>query len=168
MENRIINLDSGRQSYELSIGGTIWLDPTDMGVLARFNECMSDFDTMKASHADLQAAFSRMNASGNIDDDEGAKALGEAIKDAGKALRELDDDMCKRVDYLFDSEVAKACAGGGTMFDLVHGQYRFESIIAALMKVYEDSIQSEAAAMRSRVDKAKGSKYHNVHPANRH
>ena len=73
-------------------------------------------------------------------------------------LGEIDENMKKEVDYIFDAPVSAICSDGGSMYDPFEGQFRFEHIIEAILKLYERNLDSEFNKMRRRVS-AKTSKY---------
>lgn len=75
-----------------------------------------------------------------------------------KQLKEIDDTMKERIDYIFDAPVSAACSDGGSMYDPFEGMFRFEHIIEAILKLYERNLDSEFNKMRRRVS-AKTSKY---------
>ena len=73
-------------------------------------------------------------------------------------LGEIDENMKKEVDYIFDAPVSAICSDGGSMYDPFEGQFRFEHIIEAILRLYERNLDSEFNKMRRRVS-AKTSKY---------
>lgn len=73
-------------------------------------------------------------------------------------LGEIDANMKKEVDYIFDAPVSAICSDGGSMYDPFEGQFRFEHIIEAILRLYERNLDSEFNKMRRRVS-AKTSKY---------
>ena len=83
-----------------------------------------------------------------------------------EALAEIDKKMCEQVDYIFDYPVSEACADGGSMWDPIEGEFRYEHIISTLLELYENNLSSEFTKMRNKVnDKLKDhrqavSKYH--------
>lgn len=73
-------------------------------------------------------------------------------------LGEIDENMKKEVDYIFDAPVSAICSDGGSMYDPFEGQFRFEHIIEAILRLYERNLDSEFNKMRRRVS-TKTSKY---------
>lgn len=89
--------------------------------------------------------------------DEGA--VPEEVEDTiTEQLKKVDDKMRKEIDFIFDAPVSKVCADGGSMYDPFEGMFRFEHIIDALTKLYENNLNSEFNKMKKRVS-AKTSKY---------
>lgn len=68
-----------------------------------------------------------------------------------ETLKQADKDMRETMDYIFDAPVSEVCAKDGTMYDPKDGQYRFEAIIDALTKLYENNINEEYKALKKRV-----------------
>ena len=73
--------------------------------------------------------------------------------DFSKKLHEIDNDMKSIIDEIFDANVSAVCCKDGTMYDLKDGEFRFESILQALTKLYANNLNSEYNAMKSRVKK---------------
>ena len=69
-------------------------------------------------------------------------------------LDEIDAEMRKKVDYIFDTNVSEVCAPSGNMFDPVNGGFRFEHIINTLAGLYTNGLEDEIKKF-----KAKSSKY---------
>lgn len=75
-----------------------------------------------------------------------------------KQLNAIDAEMRKELDYIFDAPVSEVCGYGGSMYDPLNGMFRYEHIMDALSKLYENNLNSEFNAMRKRIN-AKTSKY---------
>lgn len=73
-------------------------------------------------------------------------------------LEKIDAEMRKEIDYIFDAPVSDICCDGGSMYDPFNGMFRFEHIIEAISKLYENNLNSEFSKMRRRIS-AKTSKY---------
>ena len=84
-----------------------------------------------------------------------ATALGNStnVADAAKALADVDAEMCKLIDYIFDADLADKCADGGTMYDVFNGKFRYEYIIDKFMALYEASLSAEYNLMKKRISK---------------
>lgn len=77
---------------------------------------------------------------------------GEAFNDTlGEVMRDADAEMRSIIDFIFNAPVSDACAPDGYMFDLFDGQLRFEYIINALTKLYENNINAEFYKVKSRI-----------------
>ena len=84
---------------------------------------------------------------------EKASVLGEDADADIKVLKEMDEELRKCIDYLFDSDVSSVCAPFGSMFDLFNGQFRFEHILEALFPLYENNIDDEYGKLTKRMSK---------------
>lgn len=73
-------------------------------------------------------------------------------------LAKIDAKMREEIDYIFDAPVSEVCADEGSMYDPFNGMFRFEHIIDAITKLYENNLNSEFNKMKRRVS-AKTSKY---------
>lgn len=73
-------------------------------------------------------------------------------------LAAVDAEMRDLIDYMFDAPVASAAAPSGSMYDPFSGSFRYEHIIAVMMKQYEDNLQSEFKKMERQL-KAHTDKY---------
>lgn len=73
-------------------------------------------------------------------------------------LEMIDKKMKEELDYIFDAPVSRVCCDGGSMYDPFEGMFRFEHIIDALSKLYENNLNAEFAKMKKRVN-TKTSKY---------
>ena len=82
----------------------------------------------------------------------------EQEKSAAIELSKIDAKMKEEIDYIFDAPVSEVCSDGGSMYDPFEGMFRFEHIIDALSKLYENNLNSEFNKMKRRVS-AKTSKY---------
>lgn len=73
-------------------------------------------------------------------------------------LKSVDAKMREEVDYIFQAPVSDICGDGGSMYDPFEGAFRFEHIIEAISKLYENNLENEFAKMKKRVS-TKTSKY---------
>lgn len=71
-------------------------------------------------------------------------------------LKQADTKMREQVDYIFDYPVSAVCAKYGTMYDPKNGQFRYETIIDGLLKLYSDNINAEAKKIEDRIKKHTG------------
>ncbi len=90
--------------------------------------------------------------------DEGEEANEEHEAEITKQLDDIDKEMRKELDYIFDAPVSEVCGYGGSMYDPFNGMFRYEHIMDAITKLYETNLNSEFNAMRKRIN-AKTSKY---------
>ena len=89
-------------------------------------------------------------------DDLGVRAMSIADsepKEAVETLKEVDADMRKLINYIFDSDIADTCAPDGTMYDMFNGEFRFEHIVGKLVSLYENNMDKEYKLMVKKVKK---------------
>ena len=70
----------------------------------------------------------------------------------GDTMRDADAEMRSIIDFIFNAPVSAVCAPDGYMFDLFEGQLRFEYIINAITKLYENNINAEFYKVKSRIN----------------
>ena len=122
----------------------VWLNLSDVGIAARFQEYNPKFFEILEKIEKVSKETS--------DDEQGVDELISTLKQADIEMREL-------MDKLFDAEVSKACAPDGTMYDLFDGKFRFQIIIEALAQLYNDNLDTELNALKKKADKST-KKYH--------
>ena len=77
----------------------------------------------------------------------------EGLEKLNEKLKRIDEKMRALIDELFNAPVSAVCASDGSMYDVFDGQFRFELVMANIMKLYEDNISSEYAKVVSRMEK---------------
>ena len=137
-EDNIIDLNiDGIKKTQFRINGRndciLELNLSDLGIAER----------LEKGYKNLQEELSRIS---------------ELPKDADTytELKKADEAMRKELDYIFDSNVSEICGKGGTMYDLTNGEFRFEAILNALTKLYNDRLNEEYKAMKARIQKHTG------------
>lgn len=139
----VIDLDlSAIKKKKIRINGDnnkiIELNTSDIGILNRLD----------SGYKELQVCIEEVKELAKVetDTDEGMKELIERFDEADKKMKDI-------VDKIFDSSVSDVCCDGGSMYDPFNGSYRFEHIIDALTKLYENNINAEYKKMKARVEK---------------
>lgn len=124
------------------------LNTSDLGIVTRMS---SSYDRLVKHMEEVG------NILADLPDDDSELSNG---KDAEilKQLDAIDAKMRKELDYIFDAPVSEVCGYGGSMYDPLNGMFRYEHIMDALSKLYENNLNSEFNAMRKRIS-AKTSKY---------
>ena len=94
---------------------------------------------------------------------EGAKKLSEKVmlvqnydsedENFSEKLKQIDAEMREYVDYIFDYPVSDVLAKDGTMYDPKDGKYRYEAIFDVLLPLYEESVRTEYAKIKSNMTK---------------
>lgn len=144
-QNNIIDIDlSVTKRKQFRIDGDdnriLELNTSDMSILSRINSSYKDIDTL------AKKAMS-------ISTDDNGESESVKTEEFAKTLEEIDSEMRKLVDYIFDSNVSEVCAPEGTMYDMFNGEFRFEHIIDTLIKLYENNLDKEYKLMTKNVKK---------------
>ena len=92
----------------------------------------------------LQKLQDEMTKIANLSDDD--ENLTDALKKADTAMRGY-------IDYIFDSPVSEVVGKGGTMYDPIKGQFRYEHIIEGLTKLYSNNLTEEYKKISKRIQK---------------
>lgn len=116
------------------------LNISDMGIVKRLNRVYPKLQAL----AKKATTFDEKELNDNSD---------EALEAFANKLDDIDQDMRKLVDELFQSNVSELCCDDGTMYDLYGGMMRFEHIIETLAKLYENNFSSEFSKARARIQK---------------
>lgn len=144
--SNVINLDmSDSARSKIWINGdsnkVIELNLSDMGILTRLNDAYPKLDDLMAEVRDF--------ASAEITEEDNA----EVLNDLSVKFKSINQKMKDLVNYVFDYNVCDVCCDGGSMYDVVNGQYRFEYIIDKLSGLYESTINEEYKRMQLRMEK---------------
>jgi len=116
------------------------LNTSDAGIVVRMNEL---YPKMKSLGDKLAVKISEQST---ITDEEELGKIAEVILELDNSIRGL-------LDELFDSNVSEVCIPEGTTVDPFNGQFRFETIIDRLGKLYSDNFTSEFTKMKRNVSK---------------
>lgn len=105
---------------------------------------LSDLRIEERLEEGLEKLQEEMTKIANIPEDD--ENIGESLKKADAAMREY-------IDYIFDSPVSEVVGKGGTMYDPINGQFRYEHIIEGLLKLYSSNIAEEYKRINKRIQK---------------
>lgn len=146
-EIRDISL-SKKKSFTIDgdLNRTIQLDTSDMNILVRLEETYPDIRKLAL---DATQRISSVPVITGEDDEDAEKTVTQMVD----ILKEIDNDMRKKVDYVFASKVSDICVPTGNMFDPVGGEFRFEHLIDVLTRLYAGDITGEFKKMQERVKK---------------
>lgn len=127
-ENEFIDIDlSPIKKTKFRIDGDsnriLELNLQDMKMPSRLSETMPKLEELSEKWSEL-----------NTDD----------MNELSKEILELDAEIRKLVDYIFDANVSEMTAPSGTMFDMIGGKFRCEYILDTMSRLYKDTIQKEA------------------------
>ena len=122
------------------------LNTNDIGISYRLSEAYKRLNDIMDR---VRAKLNDIPDSGELDD--------EQFDEVTAGLKELNDSMCKEIDFIFDAPVAEMCSDGGSMYDPSEGMFRYEHIIDKITSLYESSLNHEFTLMRQRANnRAKG------------
>lgn len=117
----------------------IELNTSDMSIIERIDKLSDRMSELSAKYVNTK-----------YDDDlEEQKETEATIKE----IKELDAQMRKIVDELFNSPVSDVCVPDGTMFDMFNGQFMYEMLIEKLLTLYADNISAETEKTMARIHK---------------
>jgi hypothetical protein len=102
---------------------------------------------------DLQTKASKLTEGLNVDEESTEANALSSISTLAERLTSIDAEMRELLDYMFDAPVSAAAAPDGSMYDPFGGSFRYEHIIAVMMKQYEDNLQSEFGKMEKQLKK---------------
>ena len=143
-EPEITDVDLGfvdKRKYR--IGGDfnrmLELNVSDMNIYGRYTKAIVKLEEL------ANDAVKRVEEIASSEDDDLAK-----IADF---LDDIDKEMRKQIDYIFDTNASEVCAPSGNMFDPVNGLFRFEHIINTLSKLYTTGFEDEIAKFKKKSEK---------------
>lgn len=138
-EIRSISL-SRKKSFSIDgdINRIIQLDTSDMNIMVRLEETYPEIQQLAIEAVD------RIVASKDSEDENSSLTA---------VLKDIDNKIREKINYIFASDVADACEPTGNMYDPIEGDFRFEHIIQTLLNVYADDILAGFKQMQARVKK---------------
>ena len=117
------------------------LNISDMNLITRLNEVYPKL--IKSQEKVVTLADMEEDADGDA----------EILSSTAKKLKEIDQEMREYIDFIFQSNVSEVCASEGSMYDPIDGVFRYEHIIEALAKLYENNLDREFSKMKDRMKK---------------
>lgn len=151
VNNEIIDLDLSvtkkkKFRFDKDDKRIVEVNTSDMNLMQRVNVAYPKLQT-------LQDKASKLTEGLSINEDSSeADAIADMATMADR-LHEVDTEMRNLIDYMFDAPVSEAAAPDGSMYDPFGGSFRYEHIIAIMMKQYEDNLQSEFKQMEKQLKK---------------
>lgn len=150
VNNDIIDLDLSvtkkkRFRFDKDDSRVVEVNTSDMNLMQRI-------DTAYPKLQELQGKAARLTEGLDTEDGVEADAL-HSLSTMAERLSVVDKEMRELLDYMFDAPVSAAAAPDGSMYDPFNGSFRYEHIIAVMMKQYEDNIQSEFSKMEKQLKK---------------
>lgn len=139
--NELQKIDLGvkKQGFETN-NGVFYIDTSDFNVLTRFTEKQKEIDMLIEKYSELE----KLNKT-DITNDE--------IIEIGKKMRELDNQVKKITDFIFDDGVAEAVWGKSCCITSI------DTVFQTLLTLYQKGIQQAMNESTKRVDKAIPNKY---------
>lgn len=147
------NIDLGFSTKKkiFSVGGdpniTIEFDPSDLGVTNRLSKAIPELDSLNEKWASLNETA---NKAGEINEDTDISNATDTLNEFSKKFDELEKSARDIIDNVFDGEVADKLLGNSSAFSPVNGYFKYEHIITAMLKCYEQQIQDEAPKFNKR------------------
>lgn len=156
VNNNIIDLDLSitqkkKIRFDKDDSRIVELNTSDMSLIQRVSVAYPKLQ-------ELQNKASKLTEGLNVETDESESVVMGEITTMAERLSAVDAEMRELLDYMFDAPVSKAAAPSGSMYDPFNGNFRYEHIINAVMKQYEDNLQSEFGKMERQI-KAHTDKY---------
>ena len=118
----------------------IELDVSDLGVVTRINDQYPLLQKLSDKVGNLSSKVEGLN---EVD----------MLSVTSKELKEIDAEMRKAVDTIFDYPVSKVCVPTGSMYDPIGGRLRYEHLVDTLIKLYDENLNSEIKKIQARVSK---------------
>ena len=149
--NDIIDLDLSvtkkkKFRFDKDDNRIVEINTSDMNLMQRVSEAYPKLQ-------ELQTKASKLTEGLNVENEESEFAAIQDITTMAERLSAVDAEMRELLDYMFDAPVSAAAAPSGSMYDPFSGSFRYEHIITAVMKQYEDNLQSEFSKMEKQLKK---------------
>lgn len=146
VNNEIIDLDLSITSkkkfrFDKDDNRIVEINTSDMNLMQRVSVAYPKLQ-------ELQTKASKLTDGLDVE----ANAIDD-LNTMAERLSAVDAEMRELLDYMFDAPVSAAAAPEGSMYDPFNGSFRFEHIIALVMKQYEDNLQSEFNQMEKQLKK---------------
>lgn len=150
-QEQVLHLDlSSTAKKKVVVNGNdkdvFYINTSDFGIYDRLKQGMNKlFEALTCIKNKLGDIAETEVEDENNEEDVLPDTMIEAMKDADAEMRSI-------VDYIFNAPVSEVCAPDGYMFDTFEGQLRFEYIINAITKLYENNINAEFYKLKNRIN----------------
>jgi hypothetical protein len=118
------------------------LNTSDLNVITRLTTA---YDELVNLMEDVGKTLSE------LPDDTDTESNMEQVQKISDILKQLDNQMREKVDYIFDAPVSSVLAPEGSMYDPIDGNFRYEIILDKIASLYGDTLNKEFAKMKKRV-----------------
>lgn len=145
-----IALDLGAKEFTINNNPDmkVYLNPNDMGIVARIQETVPRMNELESSYMDIYDEDNKEIDADNPD---------EVIDVLAKKIKTIDAELRECINYIFDYDVCSVIKSSGTLLDIYNGEYAFSIIVTTLLELYSDTITKETnklvAKMKKRVEK---------------
>lgn len=151
VNNDIIDLDLSvtkkkKLRFDKDDTRVVEVNTSDMNLMQRVNVAYPKLQALQDKAAKLTEGLSIDETSSESD------AINDIATMADR-LSAVDAEMRELLDYMFDAPISAAAAPAGSMYDPFNGSFRYEHIIAVMMKQYEENLQSEFSKMEKQLKK---------------
>ena len=151
VNNEFIDLDLSvtrkkKFRFDKDDSRVVEVNTSDMNLMQRVNVAYPKLQ-------DLQDKASKLTEGITLDEDSTTNNTLNGLATMAERLSAVDAEMRELLDYMFDAPVSMAAAPTGSMYDPFNGSFRYEHIIALMMKQYEDNLQSEFNKMEKQLKK---------------
>lgn len=119
--------------------GIFYFNPTDMGIIQRYNEFAKNFES-------VVEPLERLADSANDDEGNFTQAQEQALQEATERLYEA-------VNKLFNGDMAGAFFGKVHPFSPVDGEFYCTKVLEAVRAFISDQFDAQVAKINKRVDK---------------
>lgn len=148
VNNDIIDLDLSitkkkKFRFDKDDNRIVEVNTSDMNLMQRMNTAYPQLQALQEKASKLTEGLETDSERTALDD----------MAIMAERLSAVDTEMRELLDYMFDAPVSAAAAPDGSMYDPFNGSFRFEHIIAIIMKQYEDNLQSEFKKMEKQLKK---------------
>jgi len=138
------------EKQKFRIGGDynriLEINVSDMNIYARFTQAYPKLqDFAKEAQKKVESIPTDKLDSDDVDLD--------SLDKIGSVLTDIDSEMRKLIDFIFDTNASEVCVPSGNMFDPVDGQFRYERIIDVLSKLYTTGFSEQIKKFENKVSK---------------
>ena len=119
--------------------GVFYFNPTDMGIIQRYNEFAQNFDYITEPLESLS--------------DAGEDKTGEIADGQEKALNDATERLYEAMNKLFNADVASAFFGKVHPFSPVDGEFYCTKALESIRAFISEQFDIQAAKINKRVDK---------------
>ena len=148
VNNDVIDLDlsiTKKKKFRFNNDDTriVEINTSDMNITQRVSIAYPKLEALQEKAAKLTEGLSTEETDDAFSD----------LSTMAERLAEVDKEMRELLDYIFNAPVSAAAAPDGSMYDPFDGSFRYEHIIAVMIKQYEDNLQSEFGKMEKQLKK---------------